>query len=70
MPTHIVDVKPNRKVKATVSRVAGTKPANGGVANHFGKGGGQQWKIQENFKDPAVQKEASKWFKNPRPLGK
>jgi hypothetical protein len=44
MPTHIVDVKPNRKVKATVSRVAGTKPANGGVANHFGKGGGQQWK--------------------------
>jgi hypothetical protein len=64
-PTHIVDVKPNRKVKATVSRVAGTKPANGGIANHFGKGGGQQWKIQENLKGNP---DAENWFLNPRVL--
>jgi len=68
-PTHIVDVKPNRKVQATVSSVAGTKSENGGIANHFGKGGGQQWKIQEDLKDPAVRDQVQNWFKNPRPLG-
>jgi len=63
MPTHIVDVKPTRKVEATVSRVAGTKPENGGVANHFGEGGGQQWKIQEKKENLPAD-----WFKKPRPL--
>jgi len=45
-------------------------PENGGASNHFGDGGGQQWRIQENFKDPAVRDQVQDWFKKPRPLGK
>jgi len=63
MPTHIVDVKPTRAVQATVSTAAGKLPENGGAANHFGAGGGQQWRIQGNKEDLPVD-----WFENPRPL--
>jgi len=66
MPTYIVDVKPDRAVRATVSRVAGTGSKNGGIANHFGEGGGQQWKIQENLE--GNKNKYKKWFQNVRPL--
>ena len=61
VPTHIVDVKPDRTVRATVSTSAGKQPENGGASNHFGEGGGQQWRIQENVEDLP-----SDWFHNPR----
>ena len=67
-PTHIVDVVPDRPVRATVSRAAGSAPENGNITNHFGEGGGQQWRIQEDVNaDP---EQYSDWFKNPRPLEK
>ena len=68
MPTHIVDMKPTREVKATVSRAAGTKSENGDIANHFGEGGGEQWKIQEDLKNPDVRDEVQNWFTNPTAL--
>ena len=62
-PTHIVDVVPDRPVRATVSRVAGSAPENGGISNHFGEGGGRQWRIQEKKEDLPAD-----WFQLPRPL--
>jgi len=64
-PTHIVDVKPDKHVRTTVSTVAGKLPENGGAGNHFGDGGGQQWRIQE---DLTKSKQYEEWFQNPRPL--
>jgi len=65
MPTHIVDVKPDRGVQTTVSTAAGKLPENCGASNHFGDGGGQQWRIQEDLK---ANPNAEDWFQNPRPL--
>ena len=67
-PTHIVDVVPDRPVRATVSRAAGRAPENGNIPNHFGEGGGQQWRIQEDVKGDT--RKYKKWFQNIRPLEK
>ena len=65
---HVVDVEPGRAVRAWVSRAAGRSPGAGGFEGHWGRGGGEQWRMEVNLKDPVVKEEVMGWIKNPRRL--
>ena len=67
---HVVDVEPGRPVRAWVSRAAGRSPEAGGFEGHWGRGGGEQWRMEVDLEDPVVWKEVSRWMKNRRPLRK
>lgn len=65
-PTHYSVVKPDRPVRAEVSTAAGNRPEYGGFDNHFGEGGGQQWRMLEDVSNNPDR--YADWFTNVEPL--
>ena len=68
VPTHVVDVEPGRAVRAWVSRAAGRSPEAGGFEGHWGRGGGEQWRMEVDVRTKAGRREVEGWLKNPRRL--
>jgi len=68
VPTHVVDVEPGRPVRAWVSRAAGRSPEAGGFEGHWGRGGGEQWRMEVDLRSLEVREEVETWMKNPRRL--
>ena len=65
---YVVDVEPGRPVRAWVSRAAGRSPEAGGFEGHWGRGGGEQWRMEVDLRSLEVREEVETWMKNPRRL--
>ena len=65
---HVGGVEPGRPVRTWVSRAAGRSPEAGGFEGHWGRGGGQQWRMEVDVRTKAGRREVEGWLKNPRRL--
>ena len=49
-------------------RAAGRSPEAGGLEGHWGRGGGEQWRMEVDLRSLEVREEVETWMKNPRRL--